>query len=146
MRDMPKTIYVINGPNLNLLGQREPELYGADTLEDVERLAAEAADDGYEIRPLQSNHEGQLVTWIQEAREDGVGIVINAGAYSHTSIAILDALSAFDGPVMEVHVTNIHARETFRHKSYVSLRANGLIAGLGVDGYAVAVARICKLT
>lgn len=143
---MGKIIYLVNGPNLNLLGHRQPEIYGHDTLEDVARIAAEAADEGYEIRPLQSNHEGQLVTWIQEARQDGCGIVLNAGAYTHTSIAILDALNAFEGPVMEVHISNIHAREPFRHLSYVSLRANGLICGLGVEGYAVAVRRICQLT
>lgn len=142
---MSKTIYVISGPNLNLLGQRQPEVYGAQTLDDAMRIAAEAAEDPFEIRPLQSNSEGQLVTWIQEAREDAAAIVLNAGAYSHTSIAILDALKAFDGPVIEVHVSNIHAREAFRHHTYVSLRADGMICGFGIEGYAIAVRHCCTL-
>lgn len=142
---MSKTIYLINGPNLNLLGQRQPEVYGHATLDDVTRIAAEAAGDGFEIRPLQSNNEGQIVTWIQEAREDGCGIVLNAGAYTHTSIAILDALNAFDGPVIEVHISNVHARESFRHHSYISARADGIIVGCGIDGYRYAVHRVRSL-
>ncbi|WGW02870.1 type II 3-dehydroquinate dehydratase [Tropicibacter oceani] len=141
-----KTIYVLNGPNLNLLGKRQPEIYGHDTLDDVERLCQSVAHDGFAIRQLQSNHEGQIVDWIHEAREDGCGIVINAGAYTHTSVAILDALNTFDGPVIEVHISQVHKRESFRHHSYISMRADGVIAGLGLEGYAAAVRRICQLT
>ena len=142
---MTKTIYILNGPNLNLLGKRQPEIYGADTLEDVERLCAAAAADGFGIRLLQSNYEGQIVDWIQEAREAACGIVINPAALSHTSVAVLDALNTFDGPVIEVHISQVHKREPFRHHSYVSHRADGVIAGLGVDGYAAGVRRVCAL-
>ncbi len=132
-------IHVLNGPNLNLLGKREPEIYGAATLEDVEALCRSACAEGIDIRLRQSNHEGQLIDWIHDARETAAGIVINPGAYTHTSIAILDALNAYAGPVVEVHISNVHKRESFRHVSYVSLRADGVIAGLGVEGYAAAV-------
>lgn len=140
---MTKTILILNGPNLNLLGTRQPEQYGYDTLNDVADICTRAAagfDCGILMR--QSNSEGELVDWIQEARETTVGIVINAGAYSHTSIAILDALNTYDGPVVEVHVSNIHAREAFRHHSYISSRANGVIVGCGVQGYVFGVQRI----
>ena len=143
---MSKTILILNGPNLNLLGNRQPELYGHETLNDVARLCAEEAgrfDCAIEMQ--QSNSEGTLVDLIQKAREDHIGIVINPGAYSHTSIAILDALKAYDGPVIEVHVSNIHARESFRHRSYVSLRADGIIVGCGVQGYGLAVQRLGAL-
>ena len=143
---MTKTILILNGPNLNLLGKRQPEIYGAETLNDVARLCAEKAgafDCGVEMR--QSNHEGELVGWIQEARETHAGIVINAGAYSHTSIAILDALNTFEGPVIEVHISNIHAREAFRHHSYISARADGVIVGCGIAGYGYAVDRLGAL-
>ena len=143
---MSKLVYIINGPNLNLLGQRQPEIYGAETLADVERdCTALAGELGVELRCMQSNHEGQLVDWIQEARRDACAIVINPGAYSHTSVAILDALNAFEGPVMEVHISNIHAREPFRHHSYVSHRAAAVIAGCGTDGYGFALRRAVKL-
>lgn len=138
------TIYVLNGPNLNLLGKRQPEIYGRDTLEDVERLCREAAG-GHDIRLLQSNWEGQIVDWIHDAREHAAGIVINPAALSHTSVAVLDALNAFDGPVIEVHISQIHKREAFRHHSYVSLRADGVIAGLGIAGYAAAVRHVVSL-
>ena len=138
------SILLLNGPNLNLLGQREPDLYGAETLDDVARLCRAAAP-GWDVEAVQSNHEGALIDAIHAARGTTQGIVINPGAYSHTSIAILDALNAYEGPVMEVHVTNIHRREGFRHHSYVSLRADGVIAGLGVEGYAAAVRRIVQL-
>jgi len=142
----PRPIYILNGPNLNLLGQRQPEIYGAQTLEDVGVAAAALAEElGLTIRFLQSNHEGVLVDWVQEARGNGAGVIINPGAYSHTSIAILDALNAFDGPVLEVHITNIHKREAFRQRSYVSLRADGVIAGFGVEGYLLALRRIASL-
>ena len=143
---MPKSIYVLNGPNLNLLGVREPEVYGAATLADAEaeaRAAAETAGLAVEFR--QSNAEGTLIDWIQEARQVAVGIVINPGGYSHTSVAILDALGACDCPVIEVHISNIHRREDFRRHSYVSRRANGVIAGCGIQGYAFAVQRIAAL-
>jgi 3-dehydroquinate dehydratase-2 len=141
-----KLVYVMNGPNLNLLGQRQPEIYGAETLADVEAgCATLAADLGLTVRCLQSNHEGQLVDWIQEARGAAAAIVINPGAYSHTSIAILDALNAFEGLVMEVHISNIHAREPFRHHSHVSGRATAVIAGCGTDGYGFALRRIARL-
>jgi len=143
---MPKPIYILNGPNLNLLGQRQPEIYGAETLEDVSDACAALAEDlGLTIRAHQSNHEGALIDWIHEARTKGAGIIINPGAYSHTSVAILDALNAFDGPVIEVHISNIHKRETFRHHSHVSLRADGVIAGCGVEGYLLALRRIRSL-
>jgi len=130
-------ILILNGPNLNLLGQREPEIYGAETLADVE-AACRALDLGA-LTFKQSNHEGQLVDWIQEARGTQDAIVINPGAYSHTSIAILDALNAFEGRVVEVHISNIHKREAFRHHSHVSGRADAVIAGLGTEGYAAAL-------
>lgn len=143
---MSTTILILNGPNLNLLGKRQPEIYGSETLNDVAQLCAKAAgafDLGVEMQ--QSNHEGQMVDWIHEARTEHVGIVINPGAYSHTSIAILDALNTFDGPVVEVHISNIHARESFRHHSYVSGRANAVIAGCGIAGYGFAVQRLGAL-
>ncbi len=143
---MAHLVYVLNGPNLNLLGQRQPEIYGAETLADVEAAAeALASEIGLSVRCLQSNFEGQLVEWIQEARGDAAGIVINPGAYSHTSIAILDALTTFEGPVVEVHLSNIHARESFRHHSYVSRRAEAVIVGCGTDGYGFALRHLAKL-
>ena len=140
---MSGTILILNGPNLNLLGQRQPDLYGHETLNDVARLCSDAAREiDCAVEMKQSNYEGQLVEWIQEARNVHVGIVINPGAYSHTSIAILDALNTYEGPVVEVHVSNIHARESFRHHSYVTLRADGVIIGCGVQGYPLAVQRV----
>jgi 3-dehydroquinate dehydratase-2 len=139
-------ILVLNGPNLNLLGQRQPEIYGRETLADVEAaLARLAAELGVAVACHQSNHEGQLVDWIQEARKDAAGIIINPGAYSHTSVAILDALNAFEGPVLEVHISNIHKREAFRHHSFVSSRADGVIAGFGTEGYLLALRRMAGL-
>ena len=142
----PKPIFLLNGPNLNLLGQRQPEIYGSQTLDDVGVAAAAlAAELGVTVRFFQSNHEGVLVDWVQQARSEGAGIIINPGAYSHTSIALLDALNAFDGPVLEVHISNIHKREAFRQHSYVSLRADGVIAGFGVEGYLLALRRMASL-
>ena len=136
---MTKTIYILNGPNLNLLGKRQPEIYGHDTLDDVERnCAAVAAEFGLSIRLLQSNWEGQIIDWIHEARENAAGIVINPAAFTHTSVAILDALNTFDGPVVEVHISQGHKREAFRQHSYVSQRADAVMAGFGIDGYALA--------
>lgn len=142
---MTRTIYILNGPNLNLLGKREPEIYGHATLADVEANCRGACPEGFTVRLLQSNHEGEIIDWIHEAREAACGIVINPAAYTHTSVAILDALNAFEGPVIEVHISNVHKREAFRHKSYVSLRADGVIAGFGIEGYEAAVRRICTL-
>ena len=133
---MTLPVLIINGPNLNLLGTREPEVYGHDTLADVEAACRSHAHKlGLEIDCRQSNHEGQLVDWVQEARTGFAGIVINPGAYSHTSIALLDALKAVGKPIVEVHLSNIHQRESFRHHSYVSLAAKGVICGLGIQGY-----------
>lgn len=140
-----KTIFVLNGPNLNLLGKRQPDIYGRETLDDVARLCSDACDDGVAIRLLQSNHEGQIIDWIHEARQSAQGIVINPAGYTHTSVAILDALNTFEGPVIEVHISQVHKREPFRHHSYVSHRSDGVIAGLGIEGYAAAVRRICQL-
>lgn len=143
---MSKPIYVLNGPNLNLLGLRQPEIYGHETLADVAaQLAALAEALQVQVHCAQSNHEGQLVDWIQEARQSAAGIIINPGAYSHTSVAILDALNAFDGPVLEVHISNIHKREPFRHHSFVSGRAEGVIAGFGTEGYSLALRRMVSL-
>lgn len=133
-------ILVLNGPNLNLLGAREPEVYGRETLDDVRRMvAARAVDLGLEVDFRQSNHEGELVTWIQEARGRAEAIVINAGAYTHTSVAILDALKAVGLPVWEVHLSNIYRREPFRHRSYISPIAEGVICGFGPRGYLAAL-------
>ncbi len=143
---MTQTIYVLNGPNLNLLGKRQPEIYGRETLADVEAACRETAGRlGLEIAFHQSNHEGQIVDWIHEARDHGAGIVINPAAFTHTSVAVLDALNAFDGPVIEVHISNVHKREAFRHHSYVSLRADGVIAGFGTQGYTLALERMARL-
>ena len=140
------TVFVLNGPNLNLLGVREPATYGYDTLADVEErclVRARALDLTIEFR--QTNHEGQLVDWIQEAREAADGIVLNAGALTHTSVAVHDALKAADVPIIEVHLSNIFRRESFRHHSYVSLAANGGIFGLGPQGYELAIEAIASL-
>ena len=143
---MAKPIFILNGPNLNLLGLRQPEIYGSQTLDDVAEACSALADDlGVSIRFLQSNHEGQLVDWIQEARGAAAGIIINPAAYSHTSVAILDSLNAFDGPVIEVHISNIHKREPFRQHSFVSARADGVIAGCGVEGYLLGLRRMVGL-
>ena len=141
-----RTIYILNGPNLNLLGKRQPEIYGHDTLADVEAQCRALLPDHADLKMMQSNHEGQLIDWIHEARLHADGIVINPGAFTHTSVAIMDALNTFEGPVMEVHISNVHKRESFRHHSYVSLRADGVIAGLGIEGYSAAVRRILQLT
>ena len=139
-------VFILNGPNLNLLGVREPSIYGRDTLGDIEeRCSARAAALGLEIDFRQTNHEGQLVDWIQEARESADGIILNAGALTHTSVSLLDALSATELPVIEVHLSNIFRRESFRHHSYVSLAANGVICGLGARGYELALDGIASL-
>jgi 3-dehydroquinate dehydratase-2 len=142
----PPLITVLNGPNLNLLGTREPEKYGHATLDDLEALCAEAAEDlGLAIDFRQTNGEGELVTWVQECRGRAAGIIINPAGYTTTSIALLDALLAVGLPVIEVHITNIHRREEFRHHSFVSKAATGVIAGLGVQGYALALQAMAGL-
>jgi 3-dehydroquinate dehydratase-2 len=136
----PPLVFVLNGPNLNMLGQREPAVYGRTTLAEVEKLCRERAEAlGLAVDFRQTNHEGELVGWIQEARSAAAGIVINAGAYTHTSVAILDALMTAEKPVIEVHLTNVFRREAFRHHSYVSPAAAGVIVGLGAQGYALAL-------
>ena len=140
------TVFILNGPNLNLLGVRDPSIYGHDTLGDIEeRCTARAASLGLEIDFRQTNHEGQIVDWIQEARESADGIILNAGALTHTSVAVLDALAAAELPVVEVHLSNIFRRESFRHHSFVSLAANGVICGLGAQGYELALDAIARL-
>jgi 3-dehydroquinate dehydratase II len=139
-------IMVLNGPNLNLLGVREPEIYGRETLADIEEACLErAAELQVAIDFRQSNHEGELVDWVQEARENAHGIILNAGAYSHTSIALLDALSAAELPIIEVHLSNLFKREAFRHHSYISGVARGLICGFGGHGYELALTAMARL-
>jgi 3-dehydroquinate dehydratase-2 len=143
---MAKPIYVLNGPNLNMLGLREPAVYGRESLVDVERRAQTRAKAlGLTIAFRQSNDEGELVTWIQEARDKARGIILNAGAYSHTSIAILDALQAAELPVIEVHLSNIFRREEYRQHSLVSLAARGVICGLGAKGYELALEAMAEM-
>jgi len=143
---MSRLVFILNGPNINLLGKREPEIYGHDTLADVERnCRAVAKDFALDVRFHQSNREYELIDWIHEARETAGGIIINPGAFTHTSIAILDALLAFAPPVIEVHISQVHKREAFRHHSYVSKRADGVIVGCGVQGYDLALRRMAHL-
>ncbi len=142
---MTKRVLVLNGPNLNLLGTREPDTYGSETLKDVEALCRRAASElELTLDFRQSNHEGELVTWIQDARKTADGIIINPAAYSHTSVAIHDALRAADIPVVEVHLSNIHQREAFRHHSYVSSVAFGVICGFGSLGYKLALEALAQ--
>ena len=139
-------IYIINGPNLNLLGQREPDIYGTTTLEDVENICLEIAKkNNIKLKFLQSNAEHDIINWIHNAREDASGIIINPAAYSHTSIAILDALTLFEEPIIEVHISNIHKRENFRHHSYISQKSTAVIAGFGIDGYKIALKKLIDL-
>lgn len=143
---MSKPIYVLNGPNLNLLGVREPEIYGHDTLSDIElRCLALLEGTGHGLVFRQSNHEGELVDWIQEARTQADALIINPAAYTHTSVALYDALKALSIPIIECHLSNPHAREPFRHHSYVSLAAKGVVAGFGSIGYELAVRAVLSL-
>jgi len=144
---MPNTVYVLNGPNLNLLGTREPDKYGRATLAEVEQLCRDTAErNSLAIEFRQSNHEGELVDWIQEAfAKKAVGILINPAGYTTTSVAILDAILAVQLPVIEVHITNIHAREAFRHHSYISKVAKAVICGFGIEGYALAITGLAAL-
>ncbi len=139
-------IYILNGPNLNLLGTREPEIYGTRTLADIEEnIAQKVKQCGLEMSFRQSNVEGELVEWIQEASTKADGLILNAGAYTHTSIALLDALKAVSVPIIEVHLSNIFARESFRHHSFISPVAQGVICGLGEKGYIMAIEALAEL-
>lgn len=141
-----KPIYVLNGPNLNMLGLREPSIYGAETLKDVEALCrARGTELGIAIDFRQSNIEGELVGWIHEARDKASGIAINAGAYTHTSIALHDALKAAELPAVELHLSNVHKRESFRHHSYLAPAVNGVIAGFGIHSYALAISALVTI-
>ena len=146
-----KKVLVLNGPNLNLLGTREPSVYGAQTLADVERLCREEGGKlGVAVDCRQSNHEGQLIDWIQEAgREiatgDMLGVVLNAGAFTHTSVALHDTIKGSNATVIELHISNVHAREPFRHHSYISPAARGIVVGFGVLGYAIAIDALVRL-
>lgn len=143
---MSRLVYILNGPNLNLLGRRQPKIHGYETLADVEADCRKLAEElRLEIRFHQSNREYEIIDWIHEARETAGGIVINPAAFTHTSVAILDALNTFEPPVIEVHISNVHKREAFRHHSYVSMRADGVIAGLGTQGYQLALRRVARL-
>ena len=143
---MSQIILVLNGPNLNMLGLREPAVYGHETLPDVEAMAVESGQElGLAVECKQTNHEGQMIDWIHQARQRVAGIVINPGAWTHTSIAIHDALIACEVPVLEVHISNVHRREEFRHHSFVSKVAVGVIAGFGTHGYKLAIAHFAKL-
>jgi len=142
---MTTTIMILNGPNLNMLGSRQPEIYGSETLADIEERCRQRADAlGADIDFRQSNIEGELVTWIQEARTGVEGLIINAAAYTHTSVALLDALKTCDMPIVEVHLSNIHQREEFRHTSYISRVADGMICGLGSLGYELALEAVMQ--
>jgi 3-dehydroquinate dehydratase-2 len=143
---MAKSIFVLNGPNLNLLGQRQPDIYGRKTLADVEVLCrARAQRYDFDVTFRQSNHEGDVVDWLQEARQEAAGVIINPGAFTHTSIAILDAIIATELPVIEVHISNIHAREEFRRRSYVSTVAKAVLCGFGIEGYGLAIDGLAAL-
>jgi len=144
---MAKTIYVLNGPNLNLLGMRQPEIYGSATLKDVETLCRDAAKPhGFDVESRQSNREGEIVEWIHDAFfKKASGIIINPAGYTHTSVAILDAIFAVNLPVVEIHISNIHQRDEFRHHSFVSKGAKGVICGFGIAGYAMAVNGLAEL-
>ena len=146
-----KKVLVLNGPNLNLLGTREPAVYGPETLADVERLCKDEADKlGLEVDCRQSNHEGQLIDWIHEAGREiaagnMLGVVFNPGAFTHTSVALHDAIKGANATVIELHISNVHARETFRHRSYISPAARGIVVGFGVQGYAIAIAALARV-
>jgi 3-dehydroquinate dehydratase-2 len=143
---MIHTVYILNGPNLNLLGKREPDIYGRETLADVEAECRTLIGElGLEVEFRQSNAEHQLIDWIHEARERAAAIVINPAAFTHTSVAIMDALNTCKCPIIEVHISNVHRREAFRHHSYVSLTATGVMAGFGTHGYQLALRHVARL-
>ncbi len=144
MDEIP-TIWILNGPNLNMLGTREPEIYGSETLSDIEAMCGDAAETaGFGLEFRQTNDEGELIDWIQEARTRATGLAINAGAYTHTSVAVHDALRLLDMPIVEVHLSNVFARETFRHHSYISPAASGVICGFGSYSYVLAIQAIAE--
>lgn len=135
-----RTIWIINGPNLNLLGEREPDIYGKDGLAALQKRCEEKAQNlGAAVKFLQSNHEGEIIEWLHAARQTSAGVILNAGGYTHTSVAIHDALKTLQVPLIEVHLSNIFAREPFRHHSYISPLAKGVICGLGPVGYELAI-------
>ncbi len=143
---MSRLIFVLNGPNLNLLGKRQPQIYGHETMEDVERMCRETAGElGCDIRFHQSNREYEIIDWVHEARQIAGGLLINPAAFTHTSVAILDALNTFEGPVVECHISQVHKREAFRHHSYVSHRADAVMAGFGTHGYVLGVRHLARL-
>ncbi len=143
---MTKPVFILNGPNLNLLGTREPEIYGSETLADIERQCGTQADElGLRIDFRQTNTEGELVTWVQEAASSACAVIVNAAAYTHTSVALLDALKTAAVPVVEVHLSNVYKREPFRHNSYVSPTATGVICGFGPHGYLLALQAVARL-
>jgi 3-dehydroquinate dehydratase-2 len=143
---MSSLIYVLNGPNLNLLGKRQPTIYGHETLADLEAKCLRAAEEsGLDIRFHQSNREYEIIDWIHEARETAGGLLINPAAFTHTSVAILDALNTCEFPIIEVHISNVHKREPFRHHSFVSGRADAVLAGFGTEGYALAIRHLARL-
>ncbi|WP_310620410.1 type II 3-dehydroquinate dehydratase [Flexibacterium corallicola] len=143
---MADKVLILNGPNLNLLGKRQPEIYGTITLAEIDEMCKlHGTQRGLAVECRQSNHEGEIIDWIHEARELKAGIILNAGAYSHSSIAIMDAISSAERPVIEVHLSNIHKRESYRHTSYVSKVAVGMICGLGAQGYILAIEAISRI-
>ena len=143
---MTRSVLVLNGPNLNLLGRRDPAVYGTATLADVEQLRTEEGSRlGLVVECRQSNHEGQLIDWVHEAFERGAAVVANFGGYTHTSVALMDALAVVEAPVVEVHISDIHAREEFRHHSYIALVADASVVGEGVDGYPMALRKVTEL-
>src|SRR6056300_329778 len=142
---MKKTIHILNGPNLNLLGEREPEIYGSESIDDIQKLTENfAKSKNTEIIFKQTNHEGELIKMIHDARKKSDGLIINPAGYTHTSVAIYDALLSLDIPIIEVHISNIYKREKFRHSSYVSMAANSVISGFGIDGYIFALESMLK--
>jgi 3-dehydroquinate dehydratase-2 len=142
---MKNIIYILNGPNLNLLGEREPEIYGSESIDDIQKLTEQyAKSKNTEIIFKQTNHEGELIEMIHDARKKSDGLIINPAGYTHTSVAIYDALLSLDIPIIEVHISNIYKREKFRHSSYVSMAANSVISGFGIDGYIFALESMLK--
>ena len=142
---MKNIIYILNGPNLNLLGEREPEIYGSESINDIQKLTEQyAKSKNTEIIFKQTNHEGELIEMIHDARKKSDGLIINPAGYTHTSVAIYDALLSLDIPIIEVHISNIYKREKFRHSSYVSMAANSVISGFGIDGYIFALESMLK--
>ena len=142
---MKKIIYILNGPNLNLLGEREPEIYGSESIDDIQKLTEKyAKSKNTDIIFKQTNHEGELIEMIHDAKKKSDGLIINPAGYTHTSVAIYDALLSLDIPIIEVHISNIYKREKFRHSSYVSMAANSVISGFGIDGYIFALESMLK--